>query len=208
MKRDVIFGIFLLLLLVTILGVNTASSRTNKIIVIIHEYQMASVDSGRIFPDTPSQNTKPSYRQIIPDPAGETEVIKTLIAAGFHVVNQEQIVKIRYSDQVKAVLNGEKDIAILLGKKFGADILIIGEAITQSTGNSFQGLFSSRARVEAKIIDLDNGKIIFTDGLYASAMDRSEIISGKKALQKAGVEIGNIFVEKLRHIYGKSSSTD
>lgn len=204
-KKNILCFLFLLLI---ILNVDDASSRINKVMVIIPEYQMDSVNSGQIFPDVPSQNTRSSYRHIVPDPAGETEVIKILIKEGYHVVNQEQIIKIRYTDQVNDVLNGEKDVAILLGNKYGADILIIGEAITQSTGNSFQGLFSSRARVEAKIIDLKNGKILFADGLYASAIDRSEIISGKKALQKAGAEIGNIFVEKLKHIYGKSSLTD
>jgi hypothetical protein len=174
--------------------------------VIIPEYHMEPKDSGRIFSDTPRTEAVQNPRHRIPDPSGETEVIKTLITAGFHVVDQEQIARIRYGDQVKAAINGEKDLAILLGQQFGADIMITGEAISQSTGSSFQGLISSRARIEAKAIDLKNGRLIFTDGFHASAIDRSEIISEKTALKKAGAELGKIFVEKLKNIVDTSSS--
>lgn len=197
-------NMFLCALLMVLLSITplvcNADGSTPKIMVVIPEYHMDPKDAGRIFPDMTRPETTQSPRQRIPDPSGETAVIKSFIAAGFHIVDQEQIARIRYSDQVKAAINGEKDLAILLGQQFGADIMITGEALSQSTGSSFQGLFSSRARIEAKAIDLKSGRLLFTDGLYASAMDRSEIISEKNALQKAGEKIGELFVEKLKSI--------
>lgn len=174
--------------------------------VVIPEYHMEPKDSGRIYLDTPQTNRATRPRQRIPDPSGETELIKKLVAAGFHIVDQEQLEAIRYGDQIKATINGEHDLAILLGQQFKADIMITGEAISQSSGNAFQGLFSSRARIEAKAIDLKSGRLLFTDGLYASAMDRSEIIAEKIALQKAGAKLGELFVEKLKALSDKSSA--
>jgi hypothetical protein len=199
MKRSISLRCLLLLAIIGSAVPLVEASGILKIMVVLPEFHLEAKDSGRIFPDGQHSDVGRNSRQRVPDPAGETEIIKAFITAGFQVVDQEQISKIRYSEQVIAAINGENDLATLIGQQFNADIMITGEAIVQSTGSSFQGLFSSRARVEAKAIDLKSGKLIFTEGLYASGLDRSEKISEKKALQKAGEEIGNLFVEKLRN---------
>lgn len=197
--------IILELLAFFILAHPAESGMDARIMVVIPEYHLESKDSGRIYIARPRQTALPGPRRRTPDPAGETEVIKSLLAAGFFVVDQKQTETIRYSDQINATINGQKDLAILLGQQFNADIIITGEAISQSTGNSFQGLFSSRSRIEVKAIDLKTGRILFTDGVYASAIDRSETISEKTALQKAGKKIGEILGDRLYKDYNKPS---
>lgn len=133
----------------------------------------------------------------IPDPAGETEIIKRLLEKGFKVVDQSQVAKIRYSDQVKAALEGDTNLAVKIGLQYGAEVIIIGEAFSESAGRGIGGMESCRARVEARAIKTDTGEILVADGRHAGSLDIAEAIAGKKALQKAGGELADYFIEQI-----------
>ena len=182
-----------------VLNLSTISySSQLKVMVIIPEYHLSGQNTGQIFQDRSRNRSGSVDRILIPDPAGETEIIRILVNNGYSVVDKSQIEKIRYNNQIKAIINGDNDLAKVLALQYGADLLFIGEAFSQFTGNAFQGLFSCRARIEARIIRSDTGEIIFSDGKYASGIDRSEAIASKKAIQKAGLELGNYCIEKLK----------
>lgn len=169
-----------------------------KVMVIIPEYHLSGENTGQIFQNRTINNSPSIHRMRIPDPAGETEIIKILVNNGFKVVDKTQVEKIRYNNEVKAIINGDTDLAKVLALQFGADYLLIGEAFSQFTGRAFQGLSSCRARIEARMIRSDTGEIFFADGKYGSGIDRSEAIAGKMAIQKASSELGNFCVEKLK----------
>jgi hypothetical protein len=133
----------------------------------------------------------------IPDPAGETEIIKTFISAGYKVVDQQQTAQIRYNDQVAAALKGNNKLASKIGMEHGADLIVIGEAFSESAGQVLSGFITCRARIEAKVIRTDNAEILAADGKYASGLDVAEFVAGKKAIQKAAHELGKYFIEQL-----------
>ena len=54
-----------------------------------------------------------------------------------------------------------------------------------SASDSFGNYRTSRARVEIKIISTSTGDVIWADSTYAGTADTAEVISGKKAIQKA-----------------------
>ncbi|SMC95719.1 hypothetical protein [Sporomusa malonica] len=133
----------------------------------------------------------------IPDPAGETAVIKKLIEAGFsRMVDARQIQNIRYTNTVKSIMQGNRDDAISFASSQGLDYIIIGEAF--STRNSYlYGLVSCGARLEAKIIKADTGEVIATNGLYGTGVHSSEFIAAKMALNEAGEKMGDYMVQQL-----------
>ncbi|MBI5328752.1 MAG: flagellar assembly protein T N-terminal domain-containing protein [Deltaproteobacteria bacterium] len=133
----------------------------------------------------------------IPDPAGETEIIKRLLEKGFKVVDQSQVAKIRYNDQVSAAIKGDTSLAIKIGLQYGAEVVIIGEAFSESAGGGLGGMMSCRARVEARAVKTDTGEILVADGKHASGLDITEAIAGKKALQKAGGELADYMTEQI-----------
>ena len=138
----------------------------------------------------------------IPDPAGETEVIKKLLAKGFEVVDQSQVSKIRYNEQIKAVIAGDAKLAAEIGLEYGAELLIIGEAFSESAGRIVGGFITCRARIEARAIKIDTGDILVADGKYATDLDIVEAIAGKKALQKAGSELATYFINQILSKWG------
>jgi hypothetical protein len=131
----------------------------------------------------------------VPDPAGETHVLKALIDAGFKVLEQTEIAGLRYDSQVTASVKAANKAADL-GRKFKVDVIVIGEAFSQSTGQ-FGGFQSWRARLEARAIHVDTAEIICALDGEASGADASDAVAGKKSLANAGAKVGKQLVEKL-----------
>ncbi len=174
----------------------------------------ASVRKERIMVVIPEVHLK---RPKVPDPAGETEVARTLIEAGYKLVDQQQIKKIRDNDVFDKEWKGDKEgalkIALTFARKFGADIMIVGEGFSEFAGvtrvPSLRGMpggdmISCRARVEAKAVRTDTGQIIATYGAHGSGLDINENIAAKTALANAGREVGEYFVKIFE---SKSAST-
>ncbi|HWR43376.1 hypothetical protein [Sporomusa sp.] len=133
----------------------------------------------------------------IPDPAGETAIIKKLIEAGFsRLVDARQIQNIRYTNTVKSIMQGSREDALSFASSQGLDYLIVGEAFS-TRNSSLYGLVSCGARLEAKIIKADTGEVIATNGLYGTGVHSSEFIAAKLALNEAGEKMGDYMVQQL-----------
>lgn len=134
----------------------------------------------------------------VPDPAGETEMIRKFLDKGFRLVDQKQIAAIRDSQSVRAALKGDDKAAILLGKKFGAEVIIIGEAFSEENpSGSMAGLASCRARVEARAINVDTGEIIAADGRQAGGVDATWLAAGKTALRNAASALADYMISQI-----------
>jgi len=138
----------------------------------------------------------------IPDPAGETEIIKLFVNAGFPVVDPTMYMALKTNGTLSAIVDNPVEAANI-GAKYGADIIIIGEAFSEASGN-VNGMVSCRARVEARAINTKNATIVAADGKHGSGLDIAESVSAKVALRNAGTDIANSFMSRL---CGNQSST-
>ncbi len=130
-----------------------------------------------------------------PDPAGETEITKRFLEHGFYLVDPKQYDDLRAQERYLMV-NDDVAFASEVGRQYGADIVITGEAFSEFSRN-INGLMSSRARVEAKAIEASTARIIAADGLHAGAVDASEVIAGKAALRDAGGKVADYFLTQI-----------
>lgn len=135
----------------------------------------------------------------IPDPAGETAIIKKLTDAGFRrIVDPQRVTNIRNSNTIKALLQGNRQEVTAVATNLGVDYLIVGEAFSQFAGNVLNsGVISCRARLEARVIKADTAEIITAHGVEASGVDITEFIAAKKSLNNAGEKMGDYLVEKI-----------
>lgn len=165
----------------TRLGIIDKQLRDPKIAVIIPEYHIAAR---------------------IPDPAGETAVIRKLTEAGFSRITD--VSNIRYSFN-KIYALSSNDLRSL-ADSLNVDILIVGEAFSQGVGDVGKfigngrrdvGIVSCKARLEAKIFIVKTGQIIAANGVYGTAADLTEFIAAKKALNDAGEKMGDYIIDKL-----------
>ena len=140
----------------------------------------------------------------VPDPAGETAIVKALINAGF-----SNVTEVGARLNVPNPLNMNAAQMSQAAQQFGADIMIVGEAFSEGVGDPGQWLPGNqrtnmqacRARVEAKMFIVRTGQIIAADGKYGSAYDNSQAVASKKALAAAGQLMGEYFVEQITGMY-------
>lgn len=135
---------------------------------------------------------------------GETAIVKTLINAGF-----SQVVEVGTGLSYANPMNMNAAQMRQAAQAYGADIMIVGESFSEGVGdvgdylpgNQRTNMQACRARVEAKMFIVRTGQVIAADGKYGSAYDNSQAIAAKKALAKAGDEMGNYFVEQITGMY-------
>ena len=163
----------------------------------IIEYQLRNPKIAVYVPESHIQRK-------IPDPAGETAIVKALIEAGF-----SNVTEVGARLNVRNPMNMSTSEMARAAQMLGVDIMIVGEAFSEGLGDPAQWLpgnqsskmQSCRARVEAKMFILKTGQIIAADGTYGSGVDNSESIAAKKALAVAGKEMGEYFVQQITGLY-------
>lgn len=115
------------------------------------------------------------------DPAAQTELMLVCTETGFTVIDPEK------------------------GAADRADVTITGEGISEFAirhGN----LVSVRARLELKATDRATGNVLAVDRQVTVAVDLTEQIAGKNALQQAALDIALRMLPKVVEQYNKQST--
>ena len=140
----------------------------------------------------------------IRDPAAETEMIKLLLRQGFYLVDQKQSAEVRNSSVMRQIEQGDFKAAAEVGRRYGADILVTGEAFSQETfrkpvegGRIQMVVVGCRARVEYRAIRVDTAEIVSADGAHESGMDATTELASKKALAAAASKLAESGTQDL-----------
>ena len=126
------------------------------------------------------------------DPAGETEIVKRLLAEKFKVVDSEYVT-LRKGGQTLAKMFRTLKTSTEYAKAKKADILIYGEAISER-GASVGDFTGCRGRVELKAINVKTDEILVSDSAEGGASDLAETVAGKKAIQQAANRLADTFL--------------
>jgi TolB-like protein len=110
--------------------------------------------------------------QIILDPAAETELILFCKELGFEVIDPAE------------------------GNRKEADVIISGEGLSQFA-TRHGNLMSVKARLEVKAVDRKTGQVVAIDRQTTVAVDTTEQIAAKTALQEASAQIAERLLPKL-----------
>ncbi|MCG8508322.1 MAG: CsgG/HfaB family protein, partial [Rhodospirillales bacterium] len=115
------------------------------------------------------------------DPAVQSEVAKMLRAAGFTL----------FEVDAKTIDAWEKAPGTVDWPKRleKVDVIVVGEAISEYSAR-MGNLVSCAGRAEVKLLDRRTGKVLLTDRTTQRAVELSENIAAKNALEKAGRELG------------------
>ena len=171
--------------------------------------------------------------RIIPDPAGETELVEWLLACRFPVASaeyagveaptpsaqwdsetdiqirrpaapQEQLWAISSRIIHSYVTGGmSKDADKLLEI---ADLLVLGQGISERASTR-SGIVSCKARLELKVIDIQTGEVLLAKSTYGAGLDVAEHIAGKRALQAAGRQMAIDLIPELAKRWAETRSS-
>ena len=157
-------------------------------------------------------------RPRIPDPAVETELSRQLIDAGYKVIDQDRIAAVRYGAVVDRILKGgptARTEAQQLCRRFGADILVTGEAFTQAVTRGTQvtdigtvEAIQCRSRVELRAIRMDTGEKFYADEIQKTgSAEPTEELSSKACLEQSASDISERLLARLETLSVAASQT-
>ena len=137
--------------------------------------------------------------QRVRSPRAEGIVMQSLIDGGMEVIDQEQIDEIRNPDEIKEfLLSGTSKQARWLGKQYGANVVVIGEAIGQSFYSNIAGgrFISTDVQLQAKVLSVNTGNVLDTYSVEGKGIGKTPLLSGKKGFEKAGQQMGKLIMAK------------
>jgi curli biogenesis system outer membrane secretion channel CsgG len=126
------------------------------------------------------------------DPAGETEIVKRLLADTFKVIDSEYVVMMKRGQEGAVPFRTLKTCTQYAASK-KADLLLYGEAISE-LGASVGDFKGCRGRVELKAVDVKTDEVLVSDSAEGGAADLSETVAGKKAIQQAANRLADTFL--------------
>lgn len=132
----------------------------------------------------------------VPDPAAEIRFVEHLTTLGITVVDLHGAGKNGRPHIPVSDVRDQFDEMVARAKTAGADILILGEAVSQRSGQ-LRNFVSCRGRVELRVVDLESGNILFAGSAVRGHSDTSEFAAGKQALEKATDELTIRILETL-----------
>ncbi|MEO8111894.1 MAG: CsgG/HfaB family protein [Ginsengibacter sp.] len=181
-----------------------SASRKPKIMVIIPEehlsgaggkYDPARGNQVRINVNGSTANNVNEYTSVTPTQAGETEISRKFLEFGFDLVDAKQFEKLKDDKSLESAFESPS-AASKIASKYGADIIIIGEAFSEYS-KAQNGLSSCRARVDVKAVMTKDARLIATQAFDGSGLDATEVIAGKTALKNAGSKIADYFLSQF-----------
>ncbi|OGV68517.1 MAG: hypothetical protein A2283_19865 [Lentisphaerae bacterium RIFOXYA12_FULL_48_11] len=176
------------------------------------EKESAAEAAKKTAKEIPADWKRPTVMVIIPemhirhpqliDPAGETEIVKRLLAEKFEVIDSEYVRVMKADAVLGKKLFGSLKTSSKYAADKKADILLYGEAISEqgATLGDFKGC---RGRVELKAIKVGGDEILLSDSAEGGATDLAETVAGKKAIQAAANRLADTFLYSLAEKWNK-----
>jgi hypothetical protein len=141
-------------------------------------------------------------RPHVPDPAGETELIRRLVESNLQVLDSSEVALIRYSAEMGHIIK-EADVKAMkaLCRRYHCDLFIAGEAFSEQVNERPAHdvvPISARARIEVKAFIVESGEIIAANAAVSGATDQAPAVAGKTALQNAATELAEYLVPRIK----------
>ncbi len=136
--------------------------------------------------------------------ASDTIISGALLTAGYKLVDQAQLDKIKEEESLKAAAAGDEKAAALIAKRFDADVAVIGKlnVITSKIETEpYQGWIKGAAVLNLKVVKTTNGDLLFAYSKSGNALDVSKdgatVSIVKRLSDQAGKELAGSIGPKL-----------
>jgi hypothetical protein len=128
----------------------------------------------------------------------QAEMEKEFLAKSFPLVDKAQFQMVKERDVALSYTNPEK--AAVLGREFGAEVVIVGQATCNLTETSTPygvQVFAYTADIAAKAIKTDTAAIIATDTISATERGSGRMPTANKALGSAGKQLAGKMISGI-----------
>ena len=132
----------------------------------------------------------------ISDNSAEIAIINGLLQTGFVVMSKHERDSISQNPLIMKALEGDKQATKELAIQNGANIVIIGKAVSEKIG-MVSDFHSVRANLEIRAYKTDEDKVIAAHSLQVSGAGITEDSAYKTAFNSAGEQMADYLVERL-----------
>ena len=153
------------------------------------------------------RNITTNYHQLIADlNTTETTIMNEMMNLGFPFVDAVQAKKNIARDMAQAAIQGDAAVAASIATRLGAEILIIGTAISKEASGApavvrNAGFKSCQANINLRVIRADDATIIAVASAHDRAAHIDEITGGSLALEKAAKKASKELAEKIIKVW-------
>jgi hypothetical protein len=133
----------------------------------------------------------------------ENAIVSRLVDTGYRVLDHVQVQKVANRDTLAALGRGDAQAAREIGLRFLSNLVVLGEATTRFSQNT-AGIVSAYARVTARVIETETGRVVANvslDQVRGFASDPTS--AGERALTAAAKPAAEKLLEKLDEYYKK-----
>lgn len=126
------------------------------------------------------------------------QIEKIFIRNNFPVVSKEQTEKIKMRDATLAYADPKK--AAALGRRYGAEVVIVGRATSDLIDTSQPygvSVFAYESRVELKAVKTDNAEVLALDTVSETARGSGRVPTANKALEAAAEKASRTFMRSI-----------
>lgn len=142
----------------------------------------------------------PGYHAIDADlNTAETALMDAFMAKGFRFVDESTVKRNLTQQKRAAVLAGDTEQAVAIGKMVGAEVLLAGKALAKATEITAYGtkIRSQQATVSVRAIRTDTGDIIATSNAQGKFSHIDDIAGGTAAIQKASEKVAAEIMDEI-----------
>jgi hypothetical protein len=137
----------------------------------------------------------------------ETNIIGQLLASNYRVVDQEQLEKIKEEDILKAARLGDEKAASLIGRKFDAEIAVIGKVKSTTSPNPLiNNAITCTSTLDAKVIKVSTGDMLFAVHKSYNLWDVTKEMAVSNAVTKVAEAAGKEFVNSIAQKLDESNT--
>jgi hypothetical protein len=177
--------LLLCLALVLSLNLSYAKNEKNRVILLISEQNIEGPQRAW-------------WASEIDLSATENTIAQKLIEQRYEIVNPDNLKKIIKQDKAFREVNVSEDKSLELGKAAKVDYVVVGKALASAGGNVPQSnMRSCFANITAKLIRVNDGKVIAYLDAAGSSAHMDVITGGKEALFNAAADLAAKLVDKL-----------
>ena len=128
----------------------------------------------------------------------QTEMERAFLAKSFPLVDKAQMQMIKERDASLSYADPQK--AAALGRQYGAEIVIVGQATSDLIDNSRPygvSVFAYQAQISAKAIKTDTAEMMVADQVESEARGGGRVPTAKDALKKGAGDLANRLMPQI-----------
>jgi hypothetical protein len=172
------------------LGVLSAKSGKRSVVILIVEKSFTSREDSSLWDYTP---------------IAEVALGQKFIEGGIHAINRGSIVDLISEETISRAAKGDVSAAVDIGLQAGAEVVVVGNAVSSVIGPSSSTLKNIQANLSLKVVSTNRASVIAAKSDFASIKTSQELKGELQAFELASEKLSGFLVDAVKRFWNPTS---